>query len=159
MIALSKNGETASVTIQECSASVQAFLVSARELSKLLLAISTEAEEIRLSLNPANASMTKAVEAIGRVSVGASTMSGSLSVIAKSIEQTNGHFLRAISYAGSVNMGVQALEARLLKLSWALAVGVLLCYAQVRHLKPPLENPRRLHLQATHLKSRCATTG
>ena len=50
--------------------------------------------------------MTKAVGAIGRVSVGASTMSGSLSVIAKSIEQTNGHFLRAISYAGSVNMGV-----------------------------------------------------
>ena len=51
MIALSKKGETASVTIQGCSASVQAFLVSARKLSKLLLAISTKAEEIRLSLN------------------------------------------------------------------------------------------------------------
>ena len=38
--------------------------------------------------------MTKAVGAIGRVSVGASTMSGSLSVIAKSIEQTLLAFLQ-----------------------------------------------------------------
>ncbi|MGI5892856.1 MAG: hypothetical protein ACOX7H_09060, partial [Bacillota bacterium] len=113
MIALSKKGETASVTIQGCSASVQAFSITANRLSKLLLAISTKAETLKASLSPADASIAKTSSVMGRVASGFASLAEKVGAILLSVKAADKAATGAVSASSKLSASLPAILTKL----------------------------------------------